>query len=533
MKKTATTLLACGVLLGGVLTATPAAAAKASPTNTAGPTKTGDINWGKCSSPDLQQAGAQCGTVAAPLDPANPGKGTVKIAVSRIKHTAPDDQYQGVMLVNPGGPGGSGLKMAMQGKKVPKGVGGQYDWIGFDPRGVGESTPKLSCDTKEFGYNRPDYVPKTRQIEQAWREKQRNYAKACGKNGGKLLEHMKTTDSVSDMEAVRKALGAEQINFLGFSYGTYLGQVYSTLHPDRMRRMVLDSNVDPRAVWYEANQNQEIGFDRNSNLWFEWLAKHDDAYHLGKTKEAVRWQWYHQRDRLSRAPAGGKIGPSEWTDIFLDAGYYRVTWTELADAFSAWVNKGDAEPLISAYGPNTEPSNENSFAVYNAVQCTDTKWPSSYQKWRSDAWKMHAKAPFNAWSNTWYNAPCLDWPAKSGKPVQVDGSKASSALLIGEELDAATPFEGSLEVRSRFPNSRLIGEPGGMTHADSLYGNKCVDNRIADYLASGKLPARKPGRQADVNCAPLPDPTPQNAETRKTEDHSPKVPLVSLPFGRR
>ncbi|WP_031466035.1 alpha/beta hydrolase [Sciscionella sediminilitoris] len=518
MNKTGTATLACGLLLGAALTVTPAAAAQ----------HQDGIDWGKCASADLQKAGAQCGTVKAPLDPADPGAGTVSIAVSRIKHTVPDSAYQGVMLVNPGGPGGAGLRMATQGKKVPNGVGKAYDWIGFDPRGVGESTPKLSCDPKETGFNRPDYTPDRPGIEQYWRKHKHDYAKACGRNGGKLLEHMKTTDSVSDMEAIRTALGAEQINFLGFSYGTYLGQVYSTLHPDRMRRMVLDSNVDPRNIWYQANLNQEYAFDRNLGIWFEWLAKHDDVYHLGKTKQAVHAQWYQQRDRLKRAPAGGKIGPAEWTDIFQSAGYYRVVWTELADAFSAWVNKGDAEPLISEFGPTTEPDSENNYAVYNAVQCTDIQWPRSYGKWRADAWRIHATAPFNAWSNTWYNAPCLNWPAKAGKPVQVDGSKTKSALLIGETLDAATPFEGSLEVRSRYPGARLIGEPGGTAHADSLYGNACVDDRIADYLATGKLPDRKPGRQSDVTCAPLPDPQPENAEAQKrtAEEHRSLLPAL-------
>lgn len=519
MRKLTSAALACGMLLaGGALTALPAQAAPPKQQQQQ------QIDWGKCDSKDLQKAGAQCGTVKAPLDPADPSAGTVRIAVSRVKHTVPDSQYQGPMLVNPGGPGGSGLALSQLGKSVPKGAGKAYDWIGFDPRGVGASKPSLHCNPHYVGYNRPSYVPKTPGIEHKWRTKAHNYAAACGRNGGKLLEHMKTTDTVSDMEAIRKALGAGKINYYGFSYGTYLGQVYSTKHPKRMRRMVLDSNVDPRNVWYKANLNQDVAFEKNINTWFAWLAKHDNVYHLGKTKTAVRWQWYHQRQRLDRSPAAGKIGSAEWTDIFLDAAYYRVVWTDLAKTFSAWVNKGDAQPLVEAYAPSTKADEENSYATYNAVQCTDTQWPRSYGKWRADAWRTHLKAPFETWSNNWYNAPCLNWPAKAGKPVHVDGSKVDSALLIDEKQDAATPYEGSLEVRSRFPNSRLIGEPGGMAHADSLYGNACVDDRIADYLADGKLPSRKAGRHADVHCKPLPDPEPEQAKSAKQRNANPLQP---------
>ncbi len=146
--------------------------------------------------------------------------------------------------------------------------------------------------------------------------------------------------------------------------------------------------------------------------------------------------------------------------------------------------------------------------MYSAVQCTDVQWPQSWTKWKIDNWKTYAKAPFETWGNAWFNAPCLYWPAKAHKPVEVDGRKVPGILLIDETLDAATPFPGSLEVRKRFPNSSLIAEPGGTTHAGTLYGNACVDGQIADYLLTGKLPARKPGNRADTLCDPLPQPDP-------------------------
>jgi pimeloyl-ACP methyl ester carboxylesterase len=412
------------------------------------------------------------------------------------------------MLVNPGGPGGSGLGLSILGQFVPNHAGDTYDWIGFDPRGVGSSKPSLSCLPHYFGYNRPYYVPETRELERTWLARSNAYAEACGANGGALLSHMKTTDAAKDMDSIRAALGARQINFYGFSYGTYLGQVYSTLFPSRVRRMVLDSNVDPRKVWYDANLDQDVAFDRNINIWFGWLARYDSTYHLGATEVAVRKRFYAEEQRLRRQPAGGLIGADEWVDTFLGAGYYQLTWLDLADVFSAWVNKGDLQALKAAYDDAAGIRDDNGFAVYNAVQCTDVQWPTRWSRWRADNWRIYRKAPFETWANAWYNAPCLYWPAKAGKPTRVDGRHVAGPLLIGETLDAATPFNGSLEVRKRFPASSLIASPGGTSHAVSLFGNACVDNQIADYLATGKLPPRKPGNGPDAICQPLPQPAP-------------------------
>ena len=463
------------------------------------------ISWSSCT---LGSTTAECGLLTVPLDYARPGGTTIKIAVSRVKHTSPDKDYQGVMLVNPGGPGGSGRRLATLGRSVPDGVGGKYDWIGFDPRGVGASEPALTCDTEYFGYNRPYYVPVTKSLEKTWLAKSKAYAKACDKAGGALLDHLKTTDTVADMESIRTALGARQINYYGFSYGTYLGQVYATLHPDRLRRAVFDGNVDPRKVWYDANLDQDVQFDKNIDVYFAWVAKYDAVYHLGTTAKAVKAKYYATQQKLRTAPAEGKIGPDEWNDIFVSAGYYVYGWTDVADAFSAYVNKGDAAGLLALYAAPGEPAADNSYAVYLGVQCTDVQWPRSWSKWKRDNWKIHAKHPFETWNNAWFNAPCLTWGAKAGKPVQVTGKKAPSILLISETEDAATPYAGSLEVRKRFPRSVLVEGVGGTTHAGSLSGVACTDDTIAAYLDTGALPHRKSGNRSDKQCEPVPAPDP-------------------------
>ena len=515
VRRLVSAVAAAGVVAAGIL-ATPSAVAAPGPAKQAA---AASIAWGPCSSDTLKQAGAECGMLSVPLDYDHPNGEKIQLAVSRVRHTVADAQYQGVMLVNPGGPGGSGLDLSTLGQYVPNGAGDAYDWIGFDPRGVGSSVPSLTCDGNYFSYDRPFYVPVTPGLEYKWLRMSKDYAKDCKQNGA-LLQHIKTTDSAKDMESIRTALGADKINYYGFSYGTYLGQVYSTLFPDRVRRMVLDGNVDPRDVWYKANLNQDVAFNRNIKIYFDWIARYDSVYHLGATEQKVERLFYRTQAKLIGHPAGGIIGPDEWTDVFLSAGYYVFGWEDVANAFAAYIHDGDYSQLKDLYDSANPPGDDNGYAVYDAVQCTDVQWPTNWNRWRLDNWRTHFRAPFETWGNAWFNAPCVFWPAKAGHPVQVDGSKVPGILLINETLDAATPFEGALEVRSRYPQSSLVEGVGGTTHAGSLFGDVCVDDTIADYLATGALPARQPGRQSDKQCDPLPQPTPSAAASTKAAPKS-------------
>ena len=240
--------------------ARPGKAAASTPSYTPPP-----LSWSPCPSGTLKAIGAECSTLVVPLDYARPKGRKISLAVSRVKHRSSQADYQGIMLTNPGGPGGSGLVLSVlgYGPIVPGNADDDYDWIGFDPRGVGASRPALSCDGQYFGYDRPSYVPST---SRGWRPP------GCGSRAAtpttaptadarRLLDHVKTTDTVNDMESLRKALHRGRINYYGFSYGTYLGQVYATLHPNRVRRFVLDGNVDPRRVFYKANLDQDRAFD--------------------------------------------------------------------------------------------------------------------------------------------------------------------------------------------------------------------------------------------------------------------------------
>jgi pimeloyl-ACP methyl ester carboxylesterase len=165
---------------------------------------------GPCSDPGLVEAHAECSYLQVPLDYSRPGGAKISLAVSRVRHTTPDANFLGRHAGEPRGPGGSGLGLATLGQFVPNHAGDAYDWIGFDPRGVGSSKPALSCIPDYFGYNRPYYVPVTRALERTWLARAKSYADACEANAAQLLPHMKMIDSALDMDGIREALGADE-----------------------------------------------------------------------------------------------------------------------------------------------------------------------------------------------------------------------------------------------------------------------------------------------------------------------------------
>lgn len=505
----------------------------------------GGITWGSCSDPSFQGFNAQCGMLSVPLNYADPAGQQIQIAVSRILHTSSAADYQGVILTNPGGPGESGLNLATDLIPALQGEGynaaaADYDWIGFDPRGVGSSEPVLSCDPNYFSADRPSYDPTTPALTSFWLNKSQSYAQACNSAGplqSALLRHMTTSDIALDMNSIRRALGQRKITYYGFSWGTYLGQVYSTMFPRHVRRMILDSNVNPTRIDYDSfGLDQDQPFQRNMDLFFAWVAQYDGVYHLGTTEHAVEQQFFSTEAQLAINPAGGVIGPDEWTDIFIIAAYTNQLWPHRAQVFSDWVHLHDAattQELINMYEGDDGPGDDNTYAAFLATACTDSPWPRDWAQWDRDISAIAETAPITAWPNGWFDAPCMFWPAPAAPLFKVDGSGVKSALLIDETLDAATPYTGDLVVRELFPHSVLLAEPGGTGHAESLSGDTCVDSTIAAYLTTGALPTRKPGPGPDKTCAPIPppDPSADSAVDRNVARLRTPVRGQTLPLG--
>jgi len=456
----------------------------------------------------------QCASLQVPLDYSHPGGRKITLALSRVPATAPPSERQGALLVNPGGPGGPGVSWAaFVAGGLPRSIASKYDIIGFDTRGVGSSVPALHCDPSFFSQARPDYIPVTAADEQANVNRAKTYAADCAKKYGWLLPHMTTEDIARDMDSIRAALGQRQISYFAYSYGTYIGQVYATLFPHRVRHMVLDSTVGPTGAWWTDNIEQDYAFQGRIAAFFAWVAKYDGIYHLGSTAAQVRRNWYAARADLAAHPVPGPsgrplIGPDEWDDTFLAGGYDSGYWPGQAAAFASYLNSHLTSQLVAQYNQEGV-QNENEFAVYNAVECSDVNWPRSWATWNSATKTVYKTAPFEAWDNAWFNAACAFWPVKGpAKPLQIKGAGLPGILMLQGTLDAATPYAGAQAAHRLLPSARMVVVQGGGNHGQSLAAppNSCVNNYLNQYLTSGALP-EQPGL-VNATCPAVPDPTP-------------------------
>ncbi|MGW1891375.1 alpha/beta hydrolase [Streptomyces sp. NPDC002004] len=523
MKNRAVALCGVATAVAGMLAAVPPSAgadsAGSAPASAPSAPRAAQLSWKRCGTRDYPAL--QCASLKVPLDHARPGGKRITIALSRIRHTAKTSQ--GPLLVNPGGPGGSGLALAgYVARALPKKVAAQYDVIGFDPRGVGRSTPALNCRPGQFTPVRPASVPTTGTLEKAQLQRAQAFARACGKKYADVLPFIDTVSTVRDMDAIRQSLGARRINYFGYSYGTYLGAVYAKLYPQRVRRLVLDSIVDPSGTWYRNNIQQDYAFNARQQAFLAWVARHDTTYRLGSDPAKVEAKWYAMRDALARRPADKKVGAGELEDTFMPGAYYNGYWPRLAEAFAAYAVHKDSAPLVKAYKTlgALGADGDNGYSVYAAVECRDAPWPRNWNTWRTDTWLAHAKAPFSTWNNAWYNAPCAFWPVPSLTPPDITNGKLPPVLLFQATDDAATPYEGGVSVHRALHGSSLVVERGGGNHGVTLAGNTCLDGYLASYLSSGKVP--RGSGEADATCAHSPDPrasSPKAAHVRGAALH--------------
>lgn len=295
--------LVTGALLAGAISATPASAgdkhqrgsaeARGVAIAAARAAKKG-INWQACPADWGLKSPIRCGYVTVPLDYARPNGRTIKIAVDRAVSTGSKKERQGALVYNPGGPGGSGMKFpARITTKSPlwAKTAKAYDFVGFDPRGVGHSAPISCMNPQEFvKAPKADPVPGSEADKLAQRKLAKEYADGCAERSGGLLPYMTTKNTVRDLDVIRAGLGEKKLNYLGVSYGTYLGAVYGTLFPDHVRRMLVDSVVNPARenIWYQANLDQDVAFETRWGDWKKWVAKNDATYHIGATPRRFR-----------------------------------------------------------------------------------------------------------------------------------------------------------------------------------------------------------------------------------------------------
>ncbi|EPH41520.1 alpha/beta hydrolase [Streptomyces aurantiacus] len=471
--------------------------------------------WGPCSAAqaELRAAGAECAKVAVPLDYADPGGRTIRIAISRIKATSPAGR-RGILLSNPGGPGGTGLANTLALRPALKDVAERYDLIGFDPRFLGESSP-LRC-APAGAPQRPGPVTTPREDFEASVRSARDTARRCHEYGDNaaLLPHASTRNVARDMDAIRAALGEPRLSYYGVSYGADLGAVYTQLFPRRAGRVVIDSSTDPAATQYELFQRAGGPLEEGLDEWAGWAARHHDRYRLGRTGGQVRATVQKVLDGAERRPVavGGQRLNAPVLRLLLrqlvqhqesDAALAAVA-RDLADAAAGELTEPGPE-LAAMLELLNSPDLEDSMVGGALFMCGDGGWPAGgWPKdpetyWRNSVRSRVTQPVFGPVVNGMI-APCAFWKAQPREPGTAIHNDVP-VLMLQARRDNNVPYDGALALHRRLTGSRLVTAD---IRSHGVYGRDidghrpvpCADDAVNDYLRDGTLPRR------DITCAP-------------------------------
>lgn len=474
------------------LTAT-AALLPAAPVHAAPPASA--LHFGAC--PDSvptppAPARVECGHLSVPLDRGRPDGAHLRIAVSRVRASGPASERRGVLLVNPGGPGGSGLPYAVTKRaKLPERVRRAYDVIGFDPRGTGASAP-ADCGPMGglFDAPGPDPVPENRTAERTYLGTLRRTADDCARHVAEALPHLSTTETARDMDALRAALGEPRIGFLGVSYGSYLGAAYAALFPHRVGRMVLDSVVGPWA-WYDFDLLQSRALVRQRAVFFAWAARHHERFGLGADGASVRTAYQRVRDGLARHPVDG-FGAAEFDRTVYRALGRTERWAGLADGLRTYLRDGTTGPLRPAE-PFDDAASRTYEAANRAVKCADGPAPTP-ARITAGIRRMRRLDPQPVLTGMEASV-CAYWHHRPPHRTPLGGPDTPPVLLIASTHDPVTPIRGARALQRRLPGSRLVALHDDYSHGVfASRGNACVDGTAAAYLLDGTLP------RVDVHC---------------------------------
>ncbi|MFD1940318.1 alpha/beta hydrolase [Nonomuraea mangrovi] len=452
--------------------------------------------WGGCAGGAGVDPRQECTTLRVPLDYRAPGGQTISLAVSRIR-TAKPELRRGVLLLIPGGPGSPGLnRPSAQVKRLPQEVLDRFDLVGFDPRGVGASSP-VSCGLSkaDLAFTRIKPWPAANgdiTENAAW---SRRIAAACARNGGEVLRHVSTRNEARDIDSIRRALGEEKLSYWGVSYGTYAGAVYAELFPERTDRVVLDSNddPDPRRVARAWLANYSVGVEDRFPDFAAWAAARDGEYGFGRDQAAVRRTFLRLAERLDRQPVpwpganpeelnGNVLRDTVLTALYSDAGF-----PMLAGLMRAAMAGG---PLPA---PNTPPESalQNIAASAAATLCNDVEWPSSVDWHRRQVARDRARYPLTAGMPV-NMGPCAYWPYPVAEaPVRITSRGPSNVLLIQNLRDPSTPYSGAKKMRRAFgERARMVVVDSGGHGVYLANGNACGDRTVTAFLTEGVRPER-------------------------------------------
>jgi pimeloyl-ACP methyl ester carboxylesterase len=461
-----------------------------------------DLEWDDCA-----PAGMECTTVTAPIDWDDPDGGDIELAVVRLAIDGGD--RVGSLLMNPGGPGGSGVDLVQQAAEfvTSDALRDRFDIVGWDPRGVGRSTPVRCLDDAEldeFLYG----VPANPTGSDAWLaeqvEREKEFAAACAENTGPLLGSIDVESNARDMDLLRAVLGDEQLHYLGFSYGTSFGAHYAELFPDKVGRLVLDGAIDPSLGSAEVFTTQMAGFENAFRAYVASCLETAECPFVGTVDEALAQAaelFAGVEARALKADDGRQLTASSLGTALSYPLYDEGSWPALSQMLTE-LEAGDATLALQfadSYNSRDPDGRytDQSVAVYSAATCLDSEYTGGLEGTRATMSAIAAAAPtvgpyvsYGDWVHI--DIACQNWPHPSvvtPHPITAEG--AAPILVLGTTNDPATPYAWAQAMAGQLSSGVLVTREGE-GHTAYAQGNACIDSTVDAYLLEGTVPSTDP-----------------------------------------
>lgn len=447
------------------------------------------LKWSKCG------AALECAEITVPMDYSKPGGGTMTLAMNRL----PGKDAQASLLVNPGGPGGSGLDLVKTSGTTLFGPDLQrsFDIVGFDPRGVGSSTP-VKCETPaEQDASRQEQFNTGTDAELAiLRKASAKYAEQCAQRTGPSLGFVDTISAARDMDVMRALLGDKQLNYLGYSYGTFLGAHYAELFPHNVGRLVLDGALDPTLGDEQMTLDQAVGFENEIRAYMQDCLGSGNCPFTGNLEEALT-QLRGVLDGVERTPMlasdGRKVPITDFMNGFILPLYNNESWFVLTEALRS-VIAGDVDEIqffadLAASREEDGSYTGNGNAAFGAINCLDYPMNSDIGAMRAQERELIAAAPVFGKYTAFGAISCQDWKyPPTGKPGVLKAAGAAPIVVVGTTGDPATPYKWAEALAGQLDSAVLVTFKG---HGHTAYGrsNKCISNAVESYLIDGRVPA--------------------------------------------
>jgi pimeloyl-ACP methyl ester carboxylesterase len=450
----------------------------------------------------------ECAWLYVPFDYSRPAWRRFALPVVKLPAAGPGKRI-GSLVINPGGPGGSGVQYALGARtgEFTQAVLDRFDIVGFDPRGVGGSEPAVHCMTgpQLDKYFATDDMPANATQLAAVVSESKLYASQCAKNAGPLLPYAGTANSAKDMDVLRAALGDSALTYLGKSYGTDLGASYARQFPSRVRALVLDGAVDPSLSGIQLDEAQAQGFETAFGQFAAWCVTQSGCP-FGKNASAAEPAVAALLAKATAHPLSSQLGNGQPADGAMlltgiaSALYVRQEWPTLKDALTEALTSGDGTVLVELANVLTERNSNGTYSnlsdAENSVDCIDRPWPRSLSAWQQAAASAARSAPLFGASIVWGSLPCAYWqvppapaPAAASASASAAGKTAAAPpiLVVGDLHDPATPYAWARALSRELPSGVLLGW-NGEGHTSYMEGSSCIDDAVDSYLIALKTP---------------------------------------------